>query len=178
MAFAGNDSEALARALNAVGVLYLESEQPKDALAFLQDALKLHRLARNRLGEAVQLANIGTAHRSMGKPNKALKHLRQALAVAHDAGDRQFEAQVLVIIGSTYAEKRGTCRKALDYLAAALTQALEAGSADLLDRCRLELKKCYGVLGKVKFTTACLQAGVPTHEVDRLVVDFESGAAR
>jgi tetratricopeptide (TPR) repeat protein len=177
MAFAGNDGEALAEALNDFGVLYLKSEQPKDALAFLQDALKLHRMARNTLGEAALLANIGTAHRSMGKPSKALKHFRQALAVAHDAGHRQFEAQVLIIIGSMYAERRRTCRVAIDCLAAALTPALEAGSADLSDQCRLELKKCYGVLGKVKFTTACLQAGVPTREVDRLVVEFATGTA-
>ncbi|MEQ8996045.1 MAG: CHAT domain-containing protein [Coleofasciculus sp. B1-GNL1-01] len=81
----------------------------------------------DRTGVATTLNNIGAVYYAIGKPQKALKYLNQALPIRQEVGDRTGVATTLSNIGALY-DAIGQPQKALDYYNQALPILREVGN--------------------------------------------------
>ncbi|MDX2097630.1 MAG: tetratricopeptide repeat protein [Leptolyngbyaceae cyanobacterium bins.59] len=79
-----------------------------------QQALKLYRELRDRLGEGRIFSNLGSLYGIAGNYSKALEYQEQSLAIAREIKDRRLEGQGLGNLGSTYFAL-GNYDKAIDY---------------------------------------------------------------
>ncbi len=79
----GGEELRYAGALNTVGVLYCETEQPRRALRFFERGLAIARrcLANDDPGLANLLANLANAHHSLAHLRRAEVHYREALVI-------------------------------------------------------------------------------------------------
>ena len=96
--------------------LYQEGtvEALKQALAKLEEALKLFRAVGDRRGEAVTLNKIGQVYSALGEKQKALDYYSQSLPLSRAVGDRRVENGILNNIGQVYSAL-GEKQKALEY---------------------------------------------------------------
>jgi len=105
--------------LDTMSDVYIALGENQKAEDSLQRALPLAREAKDAIGEADVLVNLGTAL-SFREPKKALEYLDSALRLSTSAGDRNLEAAALSDLGSVYL-LMGDPRKALPYVTDALT---------------------------------------------------------
>ena len=107
-ALLGPDHPDLAESLNALGVLWIQTERPDRALPYLQRAERIY--ARTLPADSPFLAmarnNVGEALRKMGRYREALGRLEPALR-ALDASDeaRVFAANLLNTIGEVHLDR-------------------------------------------------------------------------
>jgi len=104
--------------LDTMSDVYIALGENQKAQDSLQRALPLAREAKDAIGEADVLVNLGTAL-SFREPKKALEYLESALKVAQSAGDRNLEAAALSDAGAVHL-LMGDPRKALPYVTRAL----------------------------------------------------------
>ena len=104
--------------LDTMSDVYIALGENQKAVDALDRALPLARSARDTLGEADIMTNLGVAL-SFRDPKKALEYLEPAVRMARSAGDRDLEATASSDIGSVYM-LMGDPRKALPYVTSAL----------------------------------------------------------
>ncbi|HAZ49676.1 MAG TPA: hypothetical protein DDW76_02670, partial [Cyanobacteria bacterium UBA11369] len=78
-----NSRLSLAKQLMEEGVKYCSSLQFKEALQYLQEAVKIYRELEHRHGESKALGNLGNVYYSAGDYVKAIEYFQQRLAIAH-----------------------------------------------------------------------------------------------
>ncbi len=93
------DPMAQHAAVSALAAAYDEGGDSASALPFHQEALELARALSLRRREAIDLANTGEAHMSLGHVALGEQHFREALAIFREIGDRACEGDCRVNIG-------------------------------------------------------------------------------
>jgi len=89
--------EAIAR--YSLGNVYVDQNEPAEALRQYAVAVGLLRRSGDKRTEAVTVNHMGLAHLAAGKPGMAVEEFRKARAMLLAAGDRRREAAVLVNVG-------------------------------------------------------------------------------
>jgi tetratricopeptide (TPR) repeat protein len=94
----------------------------RQALAYCERALDLHREMGNRYGEGATRDSLGYIHHQLGDYRRATDCYREALAIQRQVSDRHGEADILTHLGDTRdaagdadAARRAWCQ-ALDIL--------------------------------------------------------------
>lgn len=90
---AGDDREAEAADLNALGSALRRLGDYRGALAALTESLEMRRAAGGDTGAV--LNNIADVYRELGERDDAMRHYREALAAFREAGDAAHAAHVL-----------------------------------------------------------------------------------
>jgi CHAT domain-containing protein/tetratricopeptide (TPR) repeat protein len=111
LAQALKDPETQTFALAHQASLFVQLRQPARAVEPAQQALLLAQGFPDR--EISVLYTLGKAHREMGEPRAAQEELEKALALAHDRGDRSFEADISMTLAKI-ARDGGDLTAALD----------------------------------------------------------------
>jgi serine/threonine protein kinase/tetratricopeptide (TPR) repeat protein len=86
-------------ALSALAAAYNEGGDPASALPFQTEALRIARALSLRRREAIELANLGESHMSLGHVALAERHFREALAIFLEIDDRACEGDCRVNLG-------------------------------------------------------------------------------
>jgi tetratricopeptide (TPR) repeat protein len=68
--------------LGNMGKAYSRLGEPKKAIYYYEQALKISREIGNRFGEGTQLGNLGLVYTLLGKPKKAIVFLEKSLSIA------------------------------------------------------------------------------------------------
>lgn len=111
LARALKDPETQTFALAHQASLFVKLRQPARAVEPAQQALRLAQGFPDR--EISVLYTLGDAHREMGELRSAQEELEKALSLAHDRGDRSFEADISLTLAKI-ARDRGDLTAALD----------------------------------------------------------------
>ena len=101
--------------LDAIGISYLRLKQYKEALLFLQQALKVAEKIGDKAGTGTTLTNIGDVYQAQGEGNPAISYYQQALALHREVGNKAGEGITLHHLGIAYWEM-GKVRKAIAHL--------------------------------------------------------------
>jgi tetratricopeptide (TPR) repeat protein len=117
------DANDLAAALAARGNLFQQIGRFQDAFDHHEKALALHRRAGERLGEAIDLNNLGVMQWELGHYTRALDYLTQALEAFGEIRSHS-RTEVLLSMAAVH-ERIGQYSQAVDIL----REALELGSA-------------------------------------------------
>ena len=96
------DTEALH--LGNLGLAYMESGEPEQAIGFYKQALDLSRETKDRRAEGNLLGNLGLAYKSTNDVARAIEYFEQWLAIMREVDDKQGEGQALGNLGLAYAE--------------------------------------------------------------------------
>jgi tetratricopeptide (TPR) repeat protein len=87
------------------GIEQFQTSQFEAALQSWQQALKLYREIKDRLGEGAALGNLGLAYAALGDYGQAIAYQQQRLAIAREIKDRDGERIALHNIGSTLVKQ-------------------------------------------------------------------------
>ncbi|MBK7136411.1 MAG: CHAT domain-containing protein [Rhodocyclales bacterium] len=98
------------RALIRLGSAHLRLKEPEKALNYAESALTTARKRHDYIGEGEALVQIGELwleHKVPGRvlmpdPGIALKHLKSAMEIYRDAGDRYAESRTYLKVGAAY----------------------------------------------------------------------------
>ncbi len=64
-----------------MGNAYYYLEEPRKAIEYYQQALRITREIGDRHGEGNHLGNIGDVYSNLGEPRKAIEYLKESLAI-------------------------------------------------------------------------------------------------
>ena len=73
--------------------------EPRKAIEYYEQELKISREIGDRCGEGAILGNLGLAYNHLGESRKAIEYYEQALEIAREIGDRHGEGKALEIWG-------------------------------------------------------------------------------
>jgi len=130
LARALKDPETQTFALAHQASLFVKLRQPARAVEPARQALRLAQGFPDR--EISVLYTLGDAHRQMGELRSAQEELERALSLAHDRGDRSFEAEISLTLAKT-ARDRGDLTAALDRAHSAV-DTIESIRASVFDQ--------------------------------------------
>ena len=143
------DKEKQALTYVAIGRVYSDLGEKKQALDYYQQSLPLSRAEGDRRGEATTLNNIGLVYFDFGEKKQALDYYQQALPLWRAIGSRRGEAVTLNNIGGVYSEL-GEKKQALDYYQQALPLSRTVGNLRGEATTLNNIGKVYLDLGKKK----------------------------
>ena len=118
--------EAVASALQTMGVVYANTGAYSEALEHFRRALVMHEELGNRTSAAGVTGNMGNVFAMTGDYPRALEQLRRALQVHEELGDRAGAALVTSSIGTVYYST-SAYPEALEYYRRALAVHEELG---------------------------------------------------
>jgi tetratricopeptide (TPR) repeat protein len=116
-----------ANALNALGVVGMNTKAFEEAQRHLTEAQKVFKDIGNRRGAILALGNMGSVASMLGEPAKAKELCTEALTIALDIGDRRSSVSLLDLLGNIAYEVGDDAQAAHDY-AASLKLAMEIGT--------------------------------------------------
>ena len=120
------DKKDMVKALFELGSIHLLLAEPRKAIEYYKQALKISREIGDRRGEGVDLGNLGSAYSHLGEPRKAIEYYEQSLKISRETGDRKGEGNHLGNLGLAYSDL-GEPRKAIEYYEQALKISREIG---------------------------------------------------
>lgn len=91
---AAGNARGVSVLLRGLGQLHIYQDEFDRATRALESSIELCRDGRDKLGEALSVATLGTVSRVQGRDDEACERLEQALAIAVGEGDRHIEAQL------------------------------------------------------------------------------------
>ncbi|WP_369373171.1 BTAD domain-containing putative transcriptional regulator [Streptomyces sp. cg36] len=137
------DPDAESRVRTLLGWVLSDGGRHDEALAQLEHAPRLARLAHDLPGEALALVNLAQAHEQLGERERAVAGFTRAAALVRDAGHPQTEMLTLYHVARRHLLVRRP-QEALDHARHALTLAppdqVAARRAMLLDLCGQALR--------------------------------------
>jgi tetratricopeptide (TPR) repeat protein len=101
--------------LGNLGNAYSHLGEPRKAIEYHEQALKISREIDNKRGEGADLGNLGSVYSQLGKKRRAIEYYEQALKISREVGDRRSEGIYLGNLGLTYSDL-GEIRKAIEFL--------------------------------------------------------------
>ena len=120
------DKKDMSNSLSELGSIHLLLAEPRKAIEYYEQALKISREIGDRRGEGADLGNLGSAYSHLGEPRKAIQYYEQALKISREIGDRRGEGNRLGNLGLAYSDL-GEPRKAIEYYEQALKISREIG---------------------------------------------------
>ncbi len=90
------------RALNALGIAYLQLGNTERAVQYLEEAISLYRAYADAYALSQFLQNLGVAYWRLGRPNDALACLQEVVALRRSLGGAGSLAAALVNLGYYY----------------------------------------------------------------------------
>jgi len=136
-------AEIEALALRSLGNAYWRRNRYDEALDCFQEGLRITQRLGDQQGTATLLYDIGAASR-LG--DESLRHLRQALEIFSELGDRRYEGMTLCKLARTH-RNRGEVEQAVEHLHKSLDIVHELGDRRCEAFGRLELAKIHFDLG-------------------------------
>jgi tetratricopeptide (TPR) repeat protein len=136
-------AEIEALALRSLGNAYWRRNRYDEALDCFQGGLRITQRLGDQQGTATLLYDIGAASR-LG--DESLRHLRQALVIFSELGDRRYEGMTLCKLARTH-RNRGEVEQAVEHLHKSLDIVHELGDRRCEAFGRLELAKIHFDLG-------------------------------
>lgn len=115
-----------ANILKELGTISYFLSEPRKAIEFYEQALKIAQEIGDRMVEGADLAGLGNAYFDLGEPRKAIEFHEQALKISSEIGDRRGEGNHLGNLGVAYSHL-GEPRKAIEFYEQALAIAKEIG---------------------------------------------------
>ena len=113
------DKQVHGAVLGNLGLAYSDLDEPRKAIEYHKQALKISKKIGNRYGEGADLGNLGLTYSDLGESRKAIEYYEQALKIAKEIGDRRNEGTWLGNLGIAY-KYLGELRKAIEYYEQAL----------------------------------------------------------
>ncbi|MFI9385424.1 AfsR/SARP family transcriptional regulator [Kutzneria sp. NPDC052558] len=135
--------EIEALALRSLGNAYWRRNRYDEALDCFQEGLRITQRLGDQQGTATLLYDIGAASR-LG--DGSLRHLRQALEIFSELGDRRYEGMTLCKLARTH-RNRGEVEQAVEHLHKSMDIVHELGDRRCEAFGRLELAKIHFDLG-------------------------------
>jgi len=120
------DQRERACILGELGMVYSHLSEPRKAIRYYEQALKISREIGDRGAEGAGLGNLGNAFRNLGETKKAIDYYQQALTILREIGDRRGEGAALGNLGLACAAF-GDARKAIEFYEKALVIDREIG---------------------------------------------------
>jgi tetratricopeptide (TPR) repeat protein len=118
---------------NFLALLYLDIEQPRQALDHLEAALEVAERMGERPGQGVIRGNMGRAYLALGRLDLALAQQESALALSREAHNRPSEMHILAFLGDVYRALEQEAR-AEGYYQQSLALAQELGADAWVER--------------------------------------------
>ncbi|HHV24351.1 MAG TPA: tetratricopeptide repeat protein, partial [Methanosarcina sp.] len=110
--------------LGNLGLAYSVLGEPRKAIDYHKQALKIARETGDRRGEGRHLGNLGLAYGYLGEPRKTIEYCEQALNISREIRDRRGEGRHLGYLGVAYSHQ-GEPRKTIEYCEQALNISRE-----------------------------------------------------
>lgn len=121
------DQRGEAVALNNLGGMYRNQNEPEKSLANYNQALPLLRATKNKLGEANTLGGIGEVYLyNLREFGEAIRFFEQSLALRRALADKPNEIRTIINIGDAYRESANRAQ-ATNYYNQAITLARASG---------------------------------------------------
>ena len=133
--------------LNELGVIHDFLSEPRKAIEFYEQALKIAQEIGDRRGEGNHLGHLGLAFSDLGEPHKAIEFHEQALKIAQEMGDRRGEGKHLNNLGLAFSDL-GEPRKAIEFYDQALKILRNIGDRRGEGNCLNNLGIAYSDLGE------------------------------
>jgi len=114
------------RVLSTLGYAEARSGKVRDGIDHLEEALRLHRGARDRRLEGTVLGHLGSLYGDVGRNEEARVHLQAAIEITRELGDRRNEGIDLARFANLQYEG-GELKEARAHMEAALAIAREVG---------------------------------------------------
>ena len=96
------DKKDMSNSLSELGSIHLLLAEPRKAIEYYEQALKISREIGDRRGEGNHLGNLGLAYSDLGEPRKAIQYYEQALKISREIGDRRGEGNRLGKLGIAF----------------------------------------------------------------------------
>lgn len=108
------DKQVHGYVLGNLGNAYDNLREPRKAIEYYKQELKITREIGNRQGEGDCLGNLGLAYHNLGEVKKAIEYYEQALKITREIGDSRGEGIHLGNLGNAYSDL-GDPGKAIEY---------------------------------------------------------------
>jgi len=95
-------TRALASCYNTIALVYEDTEEYDDAIAYHREALRVRKEIGYQAGEGHSFHNIGEAYRNKGQYDSARANLQRALKIKNDLNDKSGTSSTLNSLGRTY----------------------------------------------------------------------------
>jgi Nif-specific regulatory protein len=130
-----DDVDGLVTAFNNLGLVYKNLREWREAMRFLEQALKLDERAGLYARMRVGLLNLGLIRYRLGQWDLAEEHFRQSLRIARETGHVQGESSALLALGLLLRRRRQSDRAEENFRRAmTLAQQAHAPREGLLAR--------------------------------------------
>ncbi len=159
-------------ATRSMAALLLEMRETRKADAMLRELLEAPELATDLPLQARTWNTMGSVHRRLGRPRRALEAYERALQALERAGERFRPMQVYNNIGALHAE-RAEWEPARESLEHALAIAREAGDLSGEAAALGNLERVYSGLGRDADAVAATERAI---ELFRTIHDWHSAA--
>ena len=137
------DKQTHGAVLGNLGTAYSNLGEPRKAIEYYEQALKISREIGDRRGEGNHLGNLGLAYSDLGEPRKAIEYYEQALKISRETGDRRGEGNHLGNLGLAYSDL-GEPRKAIEFLKQSLSIGKAIEDPRIISICEKKLKELDG----------------------------------
>ncbi len=101
-AVAVGDRRREARYLGNLGTAYLARGEPRLALDYNEQALKIYKETGDRRGEGYALVGQGVAYRGLGEARRAIEFFERSLDLWREVSDQRGEGEALGHLGAAY----------------------------------------------------------------------------
>jgi tetratricopeptide (TPR) repeat protein len=95
----------IAKALNSLGIGYLNKSDFRNSIQYFLDALKMNEKSGDAKNITANLNNIGTAYIRLEDYDKALEYLLKSLDYAAKSNNKKQQDAILLNIGDVYKNK-------------------------------------------------------------------------
>jgi diguanylate cyclase (GGDEF)-like protein len=165
---------ATANLRNNIGNVYLELQEPEEALSFFRAALHMYRHHDSRRGEAIALGNIGRALAATGEHAEALAAFQASVAAFEDSGETLYRAAALSRLATARAAV-GDEAGAGDTFREAIERIEERDSPEFADEVFLAAGRFHLERGDAGTAASLLSRGLsalPAGEASQRVYDL------
>ncbi|MHC1754303.1 MAG: tetratricopeptide repeat protein [Methanosarcina sp.] len=137
------DKQIHGAVLGNLGLSYSHLGEPRKAIEYYEQALKIAREIGDRRNEGNRLRNLGSAHYILGEIRKAIEYYEQALKISRQISDRRGEDIDLGNLGNAYSDL-GESRKAIEFLKQSLAIGKAIEDPRIIGFCEQKLKELEG----------------------------------
>lgn len=100
------DSASVAYSLDFIAGIYLKQGRYEESLRLLNEELRLQRWTGDKLGQAINLNNMGEVYKTQGKADLAESYFLQALEMAEELNYKDFMMHIYTMLSEISRDRR------------------------------------------------------------------------